>query len=85
MVDTQERGKLVRIRWLRIIVGAAGVEAVLLAIAIPLNLSENGRAMLLARVIPLCVMATSLGGWWVARGAGGLFCCTGYWRLGRQR
>ncbi len=40
--------------------------------AIPLNLSANGRAILLALVVPLCVIATFLGGWWVARRAGGL-------------
>lgn len=45
----------------------------LLAIAIPLNMSEHGRAILLALVIPLCVIGAFLGGWWVARGAGSAF------------
>jgi len=61
------------IRWLRILIGAIGVEVVLLAIAIPLNMSEHGRAILLALVIPLCVIGAFVGGWWVARGAGGAF------------
>ena len=62
-----------RIRWLRIIVAAVLVEVVLLAIAIPLNMSANGRALLLALVIPLCVAGTLIGGWWAAQRAGGLF------------
>jgi hypothetical protein len=61
------------IRWWRVLIGALGVEVVLLAIAIPLNMSEHGRAILLATVIPLCVIGAFLGGWWVARGAGGAF------------
>lgn len=73
MVDTQEKGARGRVRWLRIIAGAVAVEAALLAVAIPLNMSEHGRAILLPLVIPLCVIATFLGSWWVTRGAGGLF------------
>lgn len=57
---------LSRIRWLRIVVGAIVVEAVLLGIAIPLNISDNGRAILIAGVIPLCVIGSFVGGWWVA-------------------
>jgi TRAP-type C4-dicarboxylate transport system permease large subunit len=49
------------------------VEVVLLSIAIPLNLSATGRAALLALVIPLCVIGSFIGGWWVARAADGLF------------
>jgi hypothetical protein len=64
---------LSRIRWLRIVVGAIVVEAVLLGIAIPLNMSDNGRAILLAGVIPLCVIGSFVGGWWVARRAEGLY------------
>jgi hypothetical protein len=60
-------------RWWRIIIGAVVVEVVLLAIAIPLNMSDNGRAVLLTIVIPLCVSGTFLGGWWVARRVSGLF------------
>jgi hypothetical protein len=63
---------LERIRWVRIIVAAVLIEVVLLAIAVPLNLSANGRAILLALVIPLCVLGSFIGGWWTARGAGGL-------------
>ena len=61
------------IRWWRVLIGALGIEVVLLAIAIPLNMSEHGREVLLAAVIPLCVIGAFLGGWWVARGAGGAF------------
>jgi putative membrane protein (TIGR04086 family) len=64
---------LSRIRWVRIIVAAVLVELVLLAIAVPLNMSANGRAILLAGVIPLCVVGTFIGGWWTARRADGLF------------
>jgi putative membrane protein (TIGR04086 family) len=64
---------LSRIRWLRIVVGAIAVEVVLLGIAIPLNMSDNGRAILLVLVVPLCVIGTFLGGWWVARRAEDLF------------
>lgn len=64
---------LSRIRWLRIAVGAIAVEGVLLGIAIPLNMSDNGRAILLVLIVPLCVIGTFLGGWWVARRAEGLF------------
>lgn len=62
-----------RIRWVRIIVAAVLVELALLAIAIPLNTSANGRAVLLALVIPLCVVGSFIGGWWTAQKAGGLF------------
>jgi putative membrane protein (TIGR04086 family) len=62
-----------RIRWWLIILGAVVVEVVLLGVAIPLNLSESGRSILLALVVPLCVIATFLGGWWVARRAGVFF------------
>jgi len=61
-----------RIRWLRIVVGAVLIEVALFAVAVPLNLSESGRSTLLALVVPLCVVAAFLGGWWVARGAGQL-------------
>jgi putative membrane protein (TIGR04086 family) len=64
---------LLRIHWFQIVLGAVLVEVVLLGVAIPLNLSANGRAVLLALVVPLCVIATFLGGWLVARRAGGLF------------
>jgi putative membrane protein (TIGR04086 family) len=64
---------LLRIHWFRIVLGAVLVEVVLFVVAIPLNLSANGRAILLALVVPLCVIATFLGGWWVARRAGGLY------------
>src|ERR1700722_1153586 len=64
---------LSRIRWWRIVGAAILVEGVLLAIAIPLNKSANGRAILLAIVIPLCVAGTFIGGWWASRGASRLF------------
>ena len=62
-----------QIRWVRIIVAAVLVELVLFAVAVPLNMSANGRAMLLVLVIPLCVLGTFIGGWWTAQRAGGLF------------
>jgi putative membrane protein (TIGR04086 family) len=64
---------LMGIHWLRVFLAAFVVEVVLLAIAIPLNMSANGRAALLALVIPLCVVGAFLGGWWAARKAGRLF------------
>lgn len=73
MVNTRGAVMLSRVRWLRIIGAAVLVEVVLLAIAVPLNISANGRAVLLAIVIPLCVAGTFVGGWWAARGAGRLF------------
>jgi putative membrane protein (TIGR04086 family) len=62
-----------RILWLRVILTAILVEVVLLGIAIPLNMSANGQAVLLILVIPLCIIGTFLGGWWVGRRAGSLF------------
>jgi hypothetical protein len=62
----------------RIVVVAVLVELVLLAIAIPLNMSANGRAILLATVIPLCAIGTLIGGWWTARKAGGLCVVHGF-------
>jgi len=62
-----------RIRWIRIILIAVLVELVLLGIAIPLNGSASGRAILLQAVIPLCVVGTFIGGWWAAQKADGLF------------
>ena len=64
---------LSRVRWLRIIEAAVLVEVVLLAIAIPLNKTANGRAVLLAIVIPMCVVGTFIGGWWAARAASRLY------------
>jgi putative membrane protein (TIGR04086 family) len=64
---------LQRIHWWRVIVSAVAVEAVLLALAIPLNLSASGQAALLVLVIPLCTIGAFLGGWWAARRAGSLF------------
>ncbi len=85
---------LLQIRWLRILLAAIVIEVVLLGAAIPLNMSENGRAVLLALVVPLCVIATFLGGWWVARKAAGLYLLHGlllgaaaaliYWGLTRK-
>jgi putative membrane protein (TIGR04086 family) len=69
---------LLRIHWLRVLLGAVVVEAVLLGAAIPLDASESGRAILLALVIPLCVIGAFLGGWWVARRAGELFLLHGF-------
>jgi putative membrane protein (TIGR04086 family) len=57
------------IRWFRIVAGAMLIELALLAVAIPLNMSEGGRTALLTLVVPLCLVAAFLGGWWVARGA----------------
>jgi hypothetical protein len=62
-----------RIRWVTTILIAVAVELVLLGIAIPLNMSANGRAILLGIVIPLCVLGTFAGGWWAAQKAGQLF------------
>jgi putative membrane protein (TIGR04086 family) len=62
-----------RIHWLTVLAAAILVEFVLLAVAIPLNMSASGRALLLAIVIPLCVLGTFGGGWWAARRASRLF------------
>ena len=62
-----------RIRWLRIVAAAILVEVALIAVAMPLNRSEHGRAILLAIVIPMCVVGTFIGGWWAARRASGRF------------
>lgn len=62
-----------RIRWVRIVVAAVLVEVVLLAMAIPLNMSATGRALLVALVIPLCFVGCFIAGWWAAQKAGGLF------------
>jgi len=62
-----------RIHWLRVAVAALAVEVVLLGIALPLNMSERGQATLLALVIPMCVSATFLGGWWTAKKVDSLF------------
>jgi len=62
-----------RIRWLRVVVAAVLVELVLLVVAMPLNMSADGRAVLAAIVVPLCIAGTFSGGWWAARKAGALF------------
>lgn len=62
-----------QIHWVRIILTALLVEVALLAVAIPLNLSANGRAILLAAVIPLCFVGAFAGGWWSAQKSGALF------------
>ena len=60
-----------KIRWLRVAVAGVLVEVALLAIAIPLNMTPPGRAVLLYSVIPLCIAGTLMGGWWAARSADG--------------
>jgi len=62
-----------RIRWLRVAVAAVLVELVLLVVALPLNMSADGRAVLAAIVVPLCIAGTFSGGWWAVRKAGALF------------
>jgi hypothetical protein len=62
-----------RIHWVRIVLTAAAVEAVLLVIAIPLNMSATGQRALLALVIPLCALGAFLGAWWAARKVGRLY------------
>jgi putative membrane protein (TIGR04086 family) len=61
------------IHWLRVILTALAVEAVLLGIAIPLNMSSAGQKTLLVLVIPICVIGAFLGGWWAAQKAGSRF------------
>lgn len=61
-----------RIRWVRVVLTALLLEVFLLAIAIPLNLSANGRAILLEIVIPMCVVGAYAAGWWAAQKAGEL-------------
>jgi hypothetical protein len=56
---------------LRIVLGAVLIEVALLVVAVPLNMSAQGRSALLAIVVPLCAIAAYLGGWWVARRADG--------------
>jgi putative membrane protein (TIGR04086 family) len=63
----------VRIHWLRIVLTALLVEAVLLGIARPLNMSATGQKTLLVLVIPLCVIGAFLGGWWAAQKVRSLF------------
>jgi len=62
-----------RIRWLSIVGAAVVLELVLLALALPLNKSASGRAVLVAIVVPLCGSGAFLAGWWAARRAGTLF------------
>lgn len=52
---------LSRIRWLRIVGAAVLVEVLPISVAIPLNKSANGRAVLLVIVIPMCVVGTVAG------------------------
>jgi hypothetical protein len=69
---------LLRIRWLRVLGAALLVELVLFSIAMSLNRSASGRAVLLAIVIPICVVATFIGGWWAARNVSGLLLIHGF-------
>jgi hypothetical protein len=62
-----------RIHWVRVVLTATLVEMVLLAIAIPLNMSAAGQRTLLVVVIPMCVVGASLGAWWAARKVGSLY------------
>lgn len=58
-----------RLRWWRIAIAAILAEVALIIVAIPLNLSPGGRTVLLYIVLPVCLIATYLGGWWAARRA----------------
>jgi len=55
-----------QIRWLRLILAAFLVELVLFALVVPLRFLPNGFRIELAAVLPACVAAAFLGGWWVA-------------------
>lgn len=56
------------IKWLRILI--AGVVAELaLMLLVPLNFVPNGALILQIIVIPACLIATFIAGWWAARKA----------------
>jgi len=62
-----------RIHWLRVVFGAVLVEVALFAVVLPVNLLPNGSTVLLYIVLPICLIATFIGGLWVARKAEGRF------------
>lgn len=67
---------LKQIRWGWVLVGGFVTELALM-LAVPIQFLPGGQTLLLYLVVPLCVLATFLGGWWIAGKAASVVCCTG--------
>jgi uncharacterized protein YneF (UPF0154 family) len=63
---------LKQIRWWWILAGGFGAEIVLF-LFVPIQLLPGGGTVLLYIIIPLCLLATGIAGWWVARKAGSAY------------
>ena len=59
---------LKRIRWGWVLVGGLVAELALF-LFIPIQFLPGGQTLLLYLVVPLCLLATGIAGWWIARKA----------------
>lgn len=59
-------GALARIRWGWVLVGGLAAEIALFAV-VPLQFVPGGPTLLLYLVVPVCLLATFAGGYWIAR------------------
>lgn len=63
---------LKQIRWWWVLAGGLAAEVALFLLA-SIQLLPGGTTVLLFIVIPLCLLATGIAGWWVARKAGSAY------------
>jgi hypothetical protein len=61
------------IRWLRVLVGSVLAHAAVLGVGALCSLLPNPTTILLYALVPLCLGATFVSGFWAARGAQDLF------------
>jgi hypothetical protein len=61
------------IRWLRVVVGAVAAHAMVIGFGALCSALPNGTTILLYAVVPVCLIATFVLGFWAARRARDLF------------
>ena len=61
------------IRWLRVVAGAVAAHAMVIGFAALCSVLPNGTGILLYAVVPVCLIATFVSGFWAARPARELF------------
>jgi len=61
------------IRWLRVIVGAVAAHAIVIGVGALCSVLPHGTRILLYAMVPVCLIATFVSGYWAARRARELF------------
>jgi len=61
------------IRWLRVVVGAVLAHAIVIGLGALCSVLPNGTTILIYTIVPVCLLATFVLGYWAARRAQDLF------------